>query len=248
MDSSGQSTLVGSPATLRERLDRYWYPQLGRNWDDTLFREVLLGYITDSSVVLDVGAGAGIIPQMNFKGKAARVCGVDLDPRVVDNPFLDEGIVGKGEKLPYADETFDVVFSDNVFEHLPDPAAVFAEVKRVLKKGGYFISKTPNRFHYVPVLAQLTPLWFHKFFNSLRGRETEDTFPTLYRANSERAVNKLAVEAGFSVKNIRLVEGRPEYLRFSVPSYFAGIAYERLVNSTEMLRHLRVILISVLQK
>jgi len=248
MDSSGQSTLVGAPVSFRERLDRYWYPQLGKNWDDTLFREVLLGYITDSSVVLDLGAGAGIIPQMNFKGKAARVCGVDLDPRVVDNPFLDEGIVGNGDQLPYADETFDVVFSDNVFEHLPDPRAVFSEVKRVLKRGGYFISKTPNRFHYVPVLAQLTPLWFHKFFNGLRGRETEDTFPTLYRANSEGAVKRLAAEAGLSVKEIRLIEGRPEYLRFSVPSYLAGIAYERLVNSGELFRQLRVILISVLQK
>jgi len=28
---------------------------------------------------------------MNFKGVVARVCGVDLDPRVKNNPYLDEG-------------------------------------------------------------------------------------------------------------------------------------------------------------
>ena len=32
---------------------------------------------------------------MNFRGLAARVCGVDLDPRVVDNPMLDEGKIAR---------------------------------------------------------------------------------------------------------------------------------------------------------
>jgi hypothetical protein len=31
------------------------------------------------------GAGAGIVQQMNFRGLAARVCGVDVDPRTVNN-------------------------------------------------------------------------------------------------------------------------------------------------------------------
>ena len=41
--------------------------------------------------------------------------------------------MGVGKSIPYPDASFDVVFADNVPEHLPDPAAVFAEVARVLQ-------------------------------------------------------------------------------------------------------------------
>lgn len=242
------TTIESGLPTLRERLDKRWYPHLTSNWDDSLLRSVVLSHISPTSVVLDLGAGAGIVPQMNFKGLGARVCGVDLDPRVVSNPFLDEGRVANGAEIPYPDNHFDLVFADNLLEHLTEPEAVFKEVFRVLKSGGVFIAKTPNRFHYVPLLAQLTPLWFHKFFNKLRGRESEDTFPTVYRANSEKAVRGLARSVGFRVEDIRLVEGRPEYLRFNPLTYFAGMVYERIVNSTHLLRHLRVVLLPVLRK
>ena len=55
---------------------------------------------------------------MNFRGLAARVCGVDLDPRVVDNPMLDEGKIADAGGIPYPDAAFDLVFADNVLEHL----------------------------------------------------------------------------------------------------------------------------------
>jgi SAM-dependent methyltransferase len=133
--------------TLIEKIDRSLYSNYARNWDDELFRQRILRYLTGDTVVLDFGAGAGIVPQMNFRGHARRLCGIDPDPRVADNPYLDEGQVGVGELIPYPDASFDVVFADNVLEHLPDPAAVFAEVARVLRPGGVFLGKTPNKWH-----------------------------------------------------------------------------------------------------
>ena len=50
---------------------------------------------------------------MNFKAHAKRVCGLDPDPRVVDNPYLHEAKVGLGERIPWPDGTFDVI-ADNV--------------------------------------------------------------------------------------------------------------------------------------
>ena len=115
-----------------EYIDNRFYSSSSGNWDDELFRSVILEYIDSSSVVLDIGAGAGIVKSMNFRGIARKVCGVDLDARVVENSYLDEGCIASGENVPYPDDEFDVVFSDNVLEHLAEPERVFAEIRRVL--------------------------------------------------------------------------------------------------------------------
>jgi SAM-dependent methyltransferase len=216
---------------LTDWMDRNLYPESGDNWDDVAFREVILRHLEDRpDAILDLGAGAGIVPQMGFKGLAGRVCGVDPDPRVVDNPYLDEGVQGVGEEIPYPDGTFDLVFSDNVLEHLERPEEVFREVRRVLRDGGVFITKTPNRRHYVPLVASLTPHRFHQWVNARRGRDAEDTFPTFYRANTPGAVRRLAEITGFSGVTYTLLEGRPEYLRRNPLTYLAGFVYERIVN------------------
>ena len=54
-------------------MDKYFYPDFSSNWDDYLFRTRILKYLTKDSVVLDVGAGAGIVEAMNFKGQAKRI-------------------------------------------------------------------------------------------------------------------------------------------------------------------------------
>ena len=161
------------------QIDRAWYSGYGARWDDELLRGKILAHLQPSSAVLDLGAGAGIVPQMNFRGLAASVCGVDLDPRVIGNPFIDEGRVANAGSIPYDNDRFDLVFSDNVLEHLETPLQVFREVARVLKPGGVFLFKTPNKWHYVPAIARVTPHGFHQYVNRLRGRDEGDTFPNL---------------------------------------------------------------------
>ena len=95
--------------------------------------------------------------------------------------MLDEGKLSDAGRIPYPDATFDVAFADNVMEHLADPMAVLGEVCRVLRPGGVFLFKTPNKTHYMPMIARITPHGFHRFVNRLRGRAEEDTFPTLGR-------------------------------------------------------------------
>lgn len=233
---------------LTQWMDQTLYPDSGENWDDEIFRERVLACIQPQHVVLDLGAGAGIVKQMNFKGFAVKICGVDLDPRVVDNPMLDEGRVSDAGAIPYDDAMFDVVFSDNVLEHLDDPVEVFKEVARVLKPGALFLFKTPNKWHYVPTIARLTPHGFHQFVNRWRGRTAVDVFPTLYRANTKAEVQRLAAKTGLEIVIIERLEQRPEYMRVSVPTYLAGAAYERLVNSTRILESFRVLLIGKLRK
>ncbi|HUG92005.1 MAG TPA: class I SAM-dependent methyltransferase [Planctomycetaceae bacterium] len=229
-------------------LDRALYPRHGDRWDDELFRAAVLERLAPDSRVLDLGAGRGVVRQMDVRGCAGRVCGVDPDGRVLENPQLDEARIGTGEAIPYPDGTFDVVFADNVLEHLAEPPATFREVRRVLKPGGVFLVKTPNRRHYVPTIARITPQSFHRRVNRRRGRDDADTFPTLYRANTPRALERLAGNAGLDVRHIRLIEGRPEYLRTFWPLYPLGWLYERLVNGVPGLSGFRVVMIAVFER
>lgn len=233
---------------LVEKLDSLLYPNQVSHWDDEWFRAEILKFLNAKSQVLDLGAGAGVVAQMNFRGRAALVCGVDPDPRVNSNPYLDEAHIGAGEATSLASSRFDLVFADNVLEHLEQPERVFGEVFRVLKSGGVFLVKTPNKWHYVPTIARFTPHGFHALVNRWRGRATDDTFPTRYRANTPTAIVRYAARCGFEVLEIKLMEGRPEYLRLSWPTYLMGWLYERLVNFVPGLKRFRVVMVAVLRK
>jgi len=229
--------------SLRHRLDRALYPAFGDNWDNQMLREAVDGYLQTSAVVLDLGAGQGRVREMDMRGAGRRIVGIDPEESVLSNPLLDEAHVGSGEKLPFEDATLDLVVSNNVLEHLADPAATFAEVRRVLRPGGHFVAKTPNRRHYVAMLARVTPHVFHQWVNRKRGRESLDTFVTLYRANTPSDIRRLARGAGLKIVSLRLIEGRPEYLRMTAPTYLLGWMYERAVNRVPFLAGLRAVMI-----
>lgn len=229
-------------------LDEKLYPGVGSNWDDDLFRQRVLERLRPDMTILDLGAGAGIVSQMNLRGQVAKVCGIDLDTRVIDNPYLDEARIAGGEAIPFDDESFDLVFADNVMEHLDRPTEVFSEIARVLKTGGTLMFKTPNRSHYVPLIARATSHGFHQFINRLRGREEEDTFPTCYLANSAAQIQRLAARTGFVVDRVDRIESRPEYMRMTPLTYLVGATYERIVNLTPLLEKFRVLLVAELHK
>ena len=67
------------------------YPEYKDNWDDQLFRKDILFHVKAQSILLDLGAGVGVVKEMNFQGLSSRDCGVDLDERVLTNEMLDEG-------------------------------------------------------------------------------------------------------------------------------------------------------------
>lgn len=229
-------------------LDRHFYGGTGANWDDSLLFEQASRLSGNSGRLLDLGAGAGIVRQLDFRQLRATIHGVDLDNRIRYNPLIDYACIGNAESLPYRTSTFDAVVADNVLEHLVAPAQVFAEIARVLRPGGRFHFKTLNKRHYVPTIARLTPHRVHEWFARLRGRLTVDTFETHYRANTARAVLELAATARLNVEELRFVESRPEYCRVNPILYVCGIGYERLVNSTELFEPFRVVLLGSLRK
>src|SRR6187200_2985150 len=83
------------------------------NYNRKLFVNMVLANTAKGDCVLELGAGSGIPPQHFFplKHYARLYVGIDLDPRVQTNPYLDVGTVADAEELPFPDDYFDVVFS-----------------------------------------------------------------------------------------------------------------------------------------
>lgn len=228
-------------------IDRSFYREFANNWDNLIFSQKVRECLERESVVLDLGAGAGIVLHLDFRGTARRICGVDLDQRVLENPYLDEACVGYAEAIPYPDNFFDVVFAANLLEHLREPLKVFKEVRRVLKPGGLFLFKTPNKWHYVTFLGSITPHGFHEYVARRKGRDNLDTFPTFYRANTSRTIKYIAKCSGFTLKEINLVEGRPEYMRITSATYLIGLIYERIVCKVKGFESFRIVIVGILQ-
>ncbi|GAB3281109.1 hypothetical protein GCM10027347_56530 [Larkinella harenae] len=53
--------------------------------------------------------------------------------------------VGSGERIPFPDASFDVIFCCDVLEHVEDLPKVISEISRVLKPNGIFVYDTINR-------------------------------------------------------------------------------------------------------
>ena len=228
-----------------EDLERRFYP--GYVDEHARFDALIRRYLRPGMAVLDAGAGRGVMYPYDYREIAVRMSGADTDLAVTENESLTDAAIADLSALPYDDATFDLVFSKYVFEHLERPIAVMRELRRVMKPGAHLLIHTPNRWHYVALIATLTPTRFHAWFQARRGRPEVDTFPTRYRANDVATLERLAMASGFRMVSIELLETKPDYLYFSPIAYRAGIAYERAVNRWDALARFRVQLLADLE-
>lgn len=116
--------------------------------------------------VLDVGCNAGETLNRLAKEFGIRGFGIDISDKTIDiaqkhNTFNNQYTVGSADKLPYEDNYFDVVISQDVLEHLENPEDALSEMARVLKpKGKLFIYciSVNNR----GTVRQLMQIFHHK--------------------------------------------------------------------------------------
>jgi SAM-dependent methyltransferase len=220
-------------------LRRLFYPPTFLGMFDR-FQEAIDGCVPAGSVLLDAGCGRGRTFLYRRRLPSVRVVGLDMSPYARDNPNLDSQVQGNVEALPFPDASFDAVLGTHVAEHLAHPEAAFSEMARVLRPGGRLLLLTPNRRHYVPLLARSLPLGLHAAVSRRRGLGEHDVFPTLYRANTAADLRRLASGAGLCVERLEAFETEPEYLAFHPLAYAAGVLYERVVNRYRALAPLRV--------
>lgn len=226
------------------RLWQKYYPEYTPN----AFSVLVESHVSPASHILEIGAGSGAGHQKHFnlKGKVERYVGIDLDERVLENPYLDEAFVCDAEHLPFNDASFDVVFHTMVAEHLQNPPAAIRETARVLKPGGALLFETPNRFYYPMLIAAITPHWFHELYVGRfgSGRASHDVFPTVYRLNDSKTIISVIRSSGLEPE-IYFLSTPPGYMRFSRVSFLIGVFYERIIEKAFSHLRARIVVVAV---
>ena len=97
-----------------------------------------------NSKILDLGCGRGefLLGFINCGLDGYGIDQSDQASNLVQNKRLKKGSIDK--KLPYLDNSFDIVFSKSVIEHFYYPEKIFSEIYRILKPGGFIITMTPD--------------------------------------------------------------------------------------------------------
>jgi SAM-dependent methyltransferase len=183
-------------------LKRRFYPESNitgfTHVDGTVgFYSQVVAYTRPDHIVLEFGAGRGRILSddpiefrrniSDLRTRCAHLDGCDIDPVVLNNPYLDTArVIRESEALPYENERFDLIISRFVFEHVSEPDFTARELLRVLKPGGLIAATTPNKWGYIGLGARLVPNRFHvgALARIQPEREAEDIFPTVYKLNT----------------------------------------------------------------
>lgn len=162
---------------------------------DSMF---LSGGIPGHKRLLDVGCGKGsFIARMREQGWDVE--GLEVDADAVEYARSKSGLsvhLGSLENIHFPDDTFDVITSNHVIEHVHDPISLVQECLRVLKPGGRLVLATPN-----------IESFGHEYF----GRDWSHLDPPRHlRLFTMKTLRECAVRAGFQSVDVWCPPGYAE--------------------------------------
>jgi SAM-dependent methyltransferase len=141
--------------------------------------------IEPDASVLDVGAGTGMFTYW-WSQHTSAVTGLELSENMIERSAVPDLLqVGDAYELPFADDSFDIVFAASLLHHLERPVDALKEMRRVARRGVAICE--PNRNHppmaAFGVVSSVCRGLLHYSRHTLRG---------------------LADEAGLDVRSVRL--------------------------------------------
>ncbi|MBI2031227.1 MAG: class I SAM-dependent methyltransferase [Candidatus Levybacteria bacterium] len=98
--------------------------------------------------ILDAGCGdGGLAKEIAARFSTVKLYGVDISRegcRLAKKYCVETKVADLNKKIPYPNNYFDFIVSQEVLEHILDTDRYFEEFNRVLKKGGRVVITTPN--------------------------------------------------------------------------------------------------------
>ena len=180
---------IYSTISPKNKVEKYQQIIRDAEWNEVAY------HIPKNSKFLDVGCGAGYSLMRASQDLNCEVEGIDADPgahgvgrflkELVKSPKIKQGFA---ENLPYENESFDVVYSSHVLEHVNDEAKSLTEMKRVLKKDGILIIGMPTTsmaiLNYTSQLTFTTHIKIYELFRNLFFENPINNFIKIFRINS----------------------------------------------------------------
>jgi 2-polyprenyl-3-methyl-5-hydroxy-6-metoxy-1,4-benzoquinol methylase len=169
-----------------------------RLWHKSRFDNVAKVIEKVDGKVLDIGSADGVFSKVILdKTNAEKLIGIEVLKTSVNwakkhwkNSRM-KFFVGDAHKLEFPANTFDVVFTMEVLEHVANPKIVLREVKRVLKRGGYGVFLVPSDSF---LFRSIWYLWLHFY---PRGWVWNHTHIQTYRKNY---LTKICRQTGFNIE------------------------------------------------
>jgi len=184
------------------------------NWNDRIRKE-----LSPKTKVLEIGAGSGKGYQnwIDYTSICKYSLGIDLDPRVSQNPNFHETSVTSAYQLEqFSETTFDLLLSNMVAEHIDDADKFIEQQLALMGSDSKSIHHTVSKFYYSSLLNYVIPesvkYWLIEKLGS--GRPSKDVFPALYKLNSKRMLRALSKRHGCEIE-IERYRSPPGYLRRS---------------------------------
>lgn len=200
-----------------------WGPRLrrahGYHTPDDVYEALVAGLVAPGCHWLDVGCGRELFPNnrelsRSLSQRCARLCGVDPDPTLQENPWLHEK-VASGIDGYDGGAAFDVVTLRMVAEHVDDPQACVRSLHRALRPGGVAVVYTVFAGSPMPLLTRLAPMGLRHVVKSwLWGTQPKDTFPTRFRMNTRGVLQRLFTGVGMHEEAFLRLDDCRTFARF----------------------------------
>lgn len=169
------------------------------------------GKVNAESRILEHGAGIGMYASQLRRRYTPHVECFDIEWERTHEAAADtpHAVVAAAEALPYAADSFDVILSNEVLEHVSDDAAAAREMVRVLRPGGRAIIFVPNRWYPFETHGHYWRGQYH-FGNTPLINYLPDRFRNAL-APHVRAYTKRSLRGLFPRDSVRIVEHRRIY-------------------------------------
>jgi SAM-dependent methyltransferase len=142
---------------------------------DAILSKLGVTDINKNAQILDYGCGAGHTVYTLLDQGYSNVAGFDISDYLAlrgpaDRKHFYIADTRAGIPLPFEDNRFDLIISEQVFEHVKDQVGVFRELHRVMRVGGHAIHTISPRYFpleehsFVPVGNWFAHRWWYKFW------------------------------------------------------------------------------------